>query len=59
MIEIFKVKSGLSSELMNDVFDFIEKPYSLCISGQGRSVQQIWHRNTLLPWPQIMKAYSK
>ena len=41
--ENFKVKNGLSPELMNDVFDFIEKPYSLRqlrISGRGRSVQQ-------------------
>ena len=27
--EIFKVKNGLSPELMNDNFEFIEKPYSL------------------------------
>ena len=27
--EIFKNKNGLSPELMNDVFKFIEKPYSL------------------------------
>ena len=27
--EIFKVKNGLSPELMNDVFEFIEKPYPL------------------------------
>ena len=27
--EIFKCKNGLSPELMNDVFKFIEKPYSL------------------------------
>ena len=27
--EIFQVKSGLSPELMNDVFEFIKKPYSL------------------------------
>ena len=27
--EIFKVKNVLSPELMNDVFEFIEKPYSL------------------------------
>ena len=27
--EIFKVKNGFSAELMNDVFEFIEKPYSL------------------------------
>ena len=26
---IFKVKIGLSPELMNDVFEFMEKPYSL------------------------------
>ena len=29
MTEIFKVKNGLSPELMNDVFEFIEKQYSL------------------------------
>ena len=27
--EIFQVKNDLSAELMNDVFEFIEKPYSL------------------------------
>ena len=27
--EIFKVKNGLSPDIMNDVFEFIEKPYSL------------------------------
>ena len=40
---IFKVKNGLSPELMNDVFEFIENytPYEqLRISGRGRSVQQ-------------------
>ena len=38
--EIFKVKNGLLPELINDVFEFIEKPYSLRISGRERSVQQ-------------------
>ena len=35
--EIFKVKSGLSPELMNDVFEFIEKPYSLQTTSHFRS----------------------
>ena len=35
--EIFKVKNGLSSELMNDVFEFIEKPYSLRATSHFRS----------------------
>ena len=29
MSKIFKVKNGLSPEPINDVFDFIKKPYSL------------------------------
>ena len=35
--EIFKVKNGLSPELMNDVFEFIEKPYSLQTTSHFRS----------------------
>ena len=35
--EIFKVKNGLSPELMNDVFEFIEKPYSLRTTSHFRS----------------------
>ena len=35
--EIFKVKSGLSPELMNDVFEFLEKPYSLQTTPHFRS----------------------
>ena len=35
--EIFKVKNGLSAELMNDVFEFIEKPYSLQTTSHFRS----------------------
>ena len=35
--EIFKVKNGLSAELMNDVFEFIEKPYSLRTTSHFRS----------------------
>ena len=36
--EIFKVKNGLSPELMNDVFEFIEKPYFL------RKTSHFWSR---------------
>ena len=35
--EIFKIKNGLSPELMNDVFEFIEKPYSLRTTSYFRS----------------------
>ena len=35
--EIFKVKNGLSTELMNDIFEFIEKPYSLRTTSHFRS----------------------
>ena len=35
--EIFKVKNGLSSELMNDIFEFIDKPYSLRTTSHFRS----------------------
>ena len=35
--EIFKVKNGLSPELMNDVFEFIKKPYSLQTTSHFRS----------------------
>ena len=34
--EIFKVKIGLSPDLMNDIFEFIEKPYSVQINLQFR-----------------------
>ena len=27
--EIFKSKTGVSSELMNDIFHFVERPYNL------------------------------
>ena len=37
VIEIFKVKNGLSPELMNDVFEFIEKLYSLRTTSHFRS----------------------
>ena len=49
--EIFKVKSGLSPELMNDVFEFIEKPYSLQTTSHFRSrkiVQQNMAQKHLL-----------
>ena len=55
--EIFKVKNGLSPELMNDVFEFIEKLCSLRTTSNFRSKKdpynKMWHRNTFLPWPQI------
>ena len=35
--EILKVKNGLSPELMNDVFEFIEKPYSLRTTSHFKS----------------------
>ena len=37
--QIFKVKSGLSLELMNDVIEFIKKPYSPRASLHFRSVK--------------------
>ena len=37
MSENFKVKNGLSPELMNDVFEFIEKSYSLRTTSHFRS----------------------
>ena len=48
LIEIFKVKIGLSRELMSDIFEFIEKPYSLRINSEFRpedTNDKIWHRN--------------
>ena len=35
--KIFKVKNGLSPELMNDISEFIEKPYSLRTTSHFRS----------------------
>ena len=35
--EVFKVKNGLSPELMNYIFEFIEKPYSLRTTSHFRS----------------------
>ena len=35
--EIFKIKNGLSTELRNDVFELIEKPYSLRTTSQFKS----------------------
>ena len=45
VIEIFKDKIGLLSDLISDIFDFIEKPYSLRINSQFRPENKIWHRN--------------
>ena len=46
--DILKVKTGLSSELMNGIFELIEKPYSLQINSQFKPDDpndKIWHRN--------------
>ena len=46
--EIFKVKIGLSPELMNDIFEFIEKLSSLRINWQfwpENPNEKIRHRN--------------
>ena len=41
--EIFKVKIGLSAELTSDIFEVIEKPYSLPINSQFRPANlQFW-----------------
>ena len=37
MNKIFKVKNGLSPELMNDIFEFIEKLYPLRTTSHFRS----------------------
>ena len=37
--EIFKVKNGLSLVLMNDVFEFIKKPYYTLATSHFRSVK--------------------
>lgn len=34
VIEIFEVKVGLSTELINNIFEFIEKPHFLRINSQ-------------------------
>ena len=50
--EIFKVKNGLSPELMN-VFEFFEKPYfqtNFKFQIEEDLCNKIWHRDTL-PWP--------
>ena len=55
MNDIFKVKIGLSPELMNDIFEFIEKPYSLQINSQFKPEDpndEIWHRNRKI-WHRI------
>ena len=58
--KIFKVKNALSPELMNDVFQFIQKPYSLRTAQvEEDPYNKIWHRNIFLPWSQIMKPCSK
>ena len=50
VIEVFKVKFDLSPELMNDIFKFVEKPYSLRINSQFRTEDKICHRNIKKIW---------
>ena len=61
--EIFKVKNGLSRELMNDVFEFIEKNLlptnNFAFQVEEDPYNKIWHRNTFLPCPQIMEPCSE
>ena len=60
--EIFKVKNDLSPELMNDVFEFIETilpTNNFTFQVEEDPYNKIWHRNTFLPWPQIMELCSK
>ena len=60
--EIFKVKNDLSPELMNDVFEFIETilpTNNFTFQVEENPYNKIWHRNTFLPWPQIMELCSK
>ena len=48
MTEIFKAKIWLPPKLMNDIFEFIEKPYSLLINSQFRPEDpndKIWDGN--------------
>ena len=54
--EIFKVKNALSPELMNDVFEFIEKPYpykQLHISSRRRSIKQNGIETPSYPGPKL------
>ena len=44
MTATFKVKIGLKRELMNDFFEFIEKPHSLRINlNSGKKIQTTKH----------------
>ena len=48
MTQIFKVKTGLPPELMNDIFEFIEQPYSRQTNSLLRPndpKDKIWHKN--------------
>ena len=63
MTEIFIVKIGLSPELKNDIFEFIEKSYSLQINSQFKSEDpndNISHRNRKIQhrlFSQKMQSY--
>ena len=48
---IFKVKNGLSPELINDVFEFAEKPFSLiAFQVEEDPYNKTCRRNAFLPW---------
>ena len=53
LTEIFKVKNGLSPEPINDVFEFIERPYSL------RTISHFSSRKIHLTLAQIIEPCSK
>ena len=61
--KIFKVRNGLSPELMNDVFEFIKKTIlptnNFAFQVAEDPCNKIWHRNTFLPWLQIVEPCSK
>ena len=57
--EIFKVKNGLSPELINDVFETKLPTNDFAFQFEEDPYNKIWHRNIFLPWPQIMEPCSK
>ena len=69
MTGIFKVKIGLppESELINDIFKFNEKPYSLKIDlqfkaedpndGDGATIKLLYRVDVLLRWPDSQPSF--
>ena len=58
--EIFKVKNGLSPELMNDAYRKTILPTkNFAFQVEEDPYSKLWHRNTSLPWLQIMERCSK